>query len=63
MTNAPRSLFSFVRSFAAGRFAFLRRVAARRVATPWWNLRFSLGMWIGGFNHARRDYPQRKETA
>lgn len=37
-------------------FSFLCRIATRRIATPFWNLRFSLGMWIGGFTHARRDY-------
>jgi hypothetical protein len=36
--------------------AFFRHVAARWIATPFWNARFSLGMWIGGFDHARRDY-------
>jgi hypothetical protein len=37
-------------------WTFLRQKAARWIATPWWNLRFSLGMWIGGFTSARRDY-------
>jgi hypothetical protein len=34
----------------------LRRLAGRWIATPWWNLRFSLGMWVGGFTRAERDY-------
>lgn len=37
-------------------FAWVRRFAARRIGTPWWNLRFRLGMWVGGFTSARRDY-------
>jgi hypothetical protein len=40
----------------ASLFAFFRRMAARWIATPFWNARFSLGMWIGGFTSARRDY-------
>jgi hypothetical protein len=36
--------------------AFLRKKAARWIATPFWNARFSIGMWIGGFDEARRDY-------
>lgn len=36
-----------------------RRLAARWIATPWWNLRFSLGYWVGGFTHAERNYDER----
>lgn len=27
---------------------------SRWIGTPWWNLRFNLGYWIGGFTHAER---------
>lgn len=32
------------------------RILAAYISTPWWNLRFRLGMWVGGFTEARRDY-------
>lgn len=34
----------------------LTRIAARWIGTPWWNLRFGLGRWVGGFDTVHRNY-------
>lgn len=31
--------------------------------TWWWNLRFNLGYWIGGFTHARRGEDDASEVS
>ena len=33
---------------------FLTDLRDYTLATAWWNLRFNLGTWIGGFTHASR---------
>lgn len=31
------------------------------LSTAWWNLRFNLGMWVGGFTMAKRGYGEEEE--